>query len=677
MAVKLGLDRRSVTVAFTRWIVAALLLIQPIAAAGSDADLADASIEQLLDIEVSVASYRAKPIREQPGVVTVITEEEIKRTGARDLIDVLNLVPGFYFAGDVVELVGISTRGIWANEGKVLLLIDGLELNENTYGSLQFNNHISADQIRQIEIIRGPGSAMYGSSAGLAVIKIATKGSEIDGGWVSSDFAYNKKRFNSKHDMVFGKEFEDWKFSAAASFKQGRRSNQNLHDYYGNEYDMTEDSEFKNWPSYYNLGLNVKGLDIRFIYDRYRYEFRDYYGIVPESNQREEVFNSLLLSVKYDWEVNDKFSIHPKFSYKNYPTWKSHVEDQPNFDGWRWNVEGKRFAGELVGVYDFTEYLPEDFELLFTAGGEYYKDRGDAHKQSGKPKEIHFDGSDHVSYDNWAGFFQSELDTPYANVTVGGRYQHQDFAGGEFVPRVAITKAWKKAHIKALFGQAYRTPNIEHIRYSAGSGSSLNTEKSSAYETEVGYRFNDWAFWVANGFYAAVKRPIYYRPDGFYVNGNTVSSYGMETELRLMPSWESMKLDAKLGYGFYISDKRGIDAWKSDDPDRASGLPSHKLTYDITYTFKEKWSINCNGFFATARRAWADPDGDWVATPKGFGSEMITNLYFMYDHGPVSVGVGISDLFNEKQIYAPAYDNWSGGIPAMSREYFFKGSFKF
>jgi hypothetical protein len=167
------------------------------------------------------------------------------------------------------------------------------------------------------------------------------------------------------------------------------------------------------------------------------------------------------------------------------------------------------------------------------------------------------------------------------------------------------------------------------------------------------------------------------RPDGFYVNGHEVASYGMETELRLTPSWESVKLDVKLGYGFYISAKHGIDAWETDDPDRASGLPSHKLTYDVNVKFKEHWSINCNGFFATTRRSWADPDGDWTANPTSFGSEMITNLYFMYENGPVALGIGISDLFNEKQVYAPAYDNWSGAIPAMSREFFLKGSYKF
>ena len=61
-------------------------------------DLSEMSIEELLNINVSVASYKTSGIREQPGIITVITREEIKKSGARDLIDIINLVPGFGFA---------------------------------------------------------------------------------------------------------------------------------------------------------------------------------------------------------------------------------------------------------------------------------------------------------------------------------------------------------------------------------------------------------------------------------------------------------------------------------------------------------------------------------------------------------------------------------------------------
>src|SRR5205085_6643862 len=93
------------------------------------ADIEQVSIEDLLNTEVQVTSKRPQTTRETSGVVTVITREEIQDSGAHDLIDVLQLVPGFSFGVDVEGVVSIGFRGNWGHEGKVLLLLDGQELN--------------------------------------------------------------------------------------------------------------------------------------------------------------------------------------------------------------------------------------------------------------------------------------------------------------------------------------------------------------------------------------------------------------------------------------------------------------------------------------------------------------------------------------------------------------------
>ena len=92
-------------------------------------DLMDMSLEQLLSIDVSVASYADKPLREQPGVVTLVTRADIRRTGARDLIDIINLVPGFRTVSEVHETVSLGSRGIYAAEGKSQLKRMGPEIS--------------------------------------------------------------------------------------------------------------------------------------------------------------------------------------------------------------------------------------------------------------------------------------------------------------------------------------------------------------------------------------------------------------------------------------------------------------------------------------------------------------------------------------------------------------------
>src|SRR5688500_12320505 len=81
------------------------------------------SLEELMSIPVSVASKSELTVRESPGIISVITEQEIKNSGARDLIDVLSLIPGVQFGGDVQGVAGMGIRGNWAYEGKVLVLL--------------------------------------------------------------------------------------------------------------------------------------------------------------------------------------------------------------------------------------------------------------------------------------------------------------------------------------------------------------------------------------------------------------------------------------------------------------------------------------------------------------------------------------------------------------------------
>src|SRR5438132_227171 len=88
---------------------------------GGPRDVKDFSLEELLDQPIAVTTLKPRRAREAPGVVWVLTREEILATGARDLLEVLQLVPGFTFHADVEGVVGIGFRGLWGHEGRVLL----------------------------------------------------------------------------------------------------------------------------------------------------------------------------------------------------------------------------------------------------------------------------------------------------------------------------------------------------------------------------------------------------------------------------------------------------------------------------------------------------------------------------------------------------------------------------
>ena len=94
------------------------------------------NIDELFQVKVEVGTIKAVNQREVPSIVSVITKEEIINSGAKDLLDVLTLfVPGVNFGTDVEGVVGIGIRGFWSHEGKVLLMIDGQECNEDMFGT--------------------------------------------------------------------------------------------------------------------------------------------------------------------------------------------------------------------------------------------------------------------------------------------------------------------------------------------------------------------------------------------------------------------------------------------------------------------------------------------------------------------------------------------------------------
>ncbi len=146
-------------------LIEVLSLFQSDEAFSQPKDLKDLSLEELMDVKVTEATDTEKSLREAPGINSVISDDQIKLLGARDLMEVLATVPGITFGHDVLGNFSIIMREIWAQEGRILLLIDGLELA----------NHFPAEHIKRVEIIRSPGSAIYGGFAELGVINFITK----------------------------------------------------------------------------------------------------------------------------------------------------------------------------------------------------------------------------------------------------------------------------------------------------------------------------------------------------------------------------------------------------------------------------------------------------------------------------------------------------------------------
>jgi outer membrane receptor for ferrienterochelin and colicins len=156
-------------------------------------DLTTLSLEDLTKVQIETvygASKFGQKVTEAPSSVTIVTADEIQKYGYRTLADLLRSVPGFYISYDGQDTY-IGVRGISRPSDYntlVLILVDGHRMNENVYNGTYISGEfvIDFDLIDRVEIIRGPGSSLYGTDAFFAVINIFTKrGRDLKGTEVS------------------------------------------------------------------------------------------------------------------------------------------------------------------------------------------------------------------------------------------------------------------------------------------------------------------------------------------------------------------------------------------------------------------------------------------------------------------------------------------------------------
>ncbi len=152
-------------------------------------DLADASLEDLMNIQVTSVSRKEQSLSRIGAGVFVITQEDIRRSGATNIPDLLRLAPGVDVARIDANQWAISIRGFnnqYAN--KVLVLIDGRSVYNITFSGVDWDmQDVPLEDIERIEIIRGPGGTVWGANAVNGVINIITKSaSATQGGLISA-----------------------------------------------------------------------------------------------------------------------------------------------------------------------------------------------------------------------------------------------------------------------------------------------------------------------------------------------------------------------------------------------------------------------------------------------------------------------------------------------------------
>jgi outer membrane receptor for ferrienterochelin and colicin len=622
-------------------------------------------MEKLINQSIEVASRKPLSLKKSPSVISVITADEIEKSGSNDIIDVLNMIPGIQFNMDVQGSVGISMRGLWAQEGKVLVLFDGQEMNDVAYGCPQFSQQYPINQIKKIEVIRGPGSASFGGFAEYAVINIITKnGEDLKGGSIHSTIGQTSNTYTRQNlDFSLGNKKNDFTYSLSGFVNRGQRSNLDYSDIYGTTYNMTNNSNLNAFNI--NLGVSYKGLSFRFVQTNLYTTMRDQFEKALSKAYKHNFFTSNF-ELKYQKQLSKTFQLQAKVNYKNETPWNIVHQMDSIDDGYLYRVNTERIRGNIGGIWDINRFLN------LTFGIEGFHDKA----QKIDPIPFAKDSSFRVTYFNYAPYLQSLIKTRFANITIGVRHDNNSAFGSAINPRFGITKKIGSFNTKALFASSFRAPSIEN--YQSAVNSTILPEKSQTIEFEIGYQLNKSSYFSINAFDITTKNTIHYlifddpitnmSVEGYNNLTNKIGSQGVEIEYRLKSKIGSISTS----YSYYTIANKNVDD-VSATPSKTSnlGIANHKFNFVGTLNLGKSFFFTTSASIMGKRFGYTSLDSLGNGVLSTYNPQLLLNSYlnFKTSNNRLNIGFGIRNITNQRVVFIQPYNSLHGTLPGIGREY--------
>ncbi len=557
----------------------------------------ETTLEDLLNIEINTATKYNKKVTEVPASVSIVTSDDIERYGYDNLAEVLTQLSGYYTSYDrnytYLGARGFSRPSDFNN--RIKLLIDGHSTNEGYYGSTGIGTTLPIDveAIERIEVVRGPGSALYGTGAMFSVINIITKTTESQDGLTltakSGDFG------NKGISGLFCKELS----SDVDISLSGQWTDIEGHNIYFPEYNQLATNygiaEGLDWSRYNNFmgSFSYENLTISGYYSNsekgiptasYETDFNHDESFTTESWSylKANYNNKLSSSVSTDLSIYyDHYNYEGVYPYDNFITtdanWVSSI------------------GGEIQLLWDV---FPND---RFISGLEYKNYSRAEYKYWGEDGEIY--AGHNNPYNIISLYVQNEFQA-YQNLSlIGGlRYDEYSIFGGKVSPRVALVyHPAELTSIKMLYGQAFRMPTLYEAYFEDPisdyrSNLNLKPEEITTFEFVVEQVINkNMTGKVAFYSYRMNDLIDYYEDptEGYfqYKNNGKVTANGVELETRF-----------HLNYGFSAYSNYTYEhAHPSNSHEELSNSPTHMFKAGMSSVFAKHFKVGTEAYYETER----------------------------------------------------------------------------
>ncbi|MEM7306290.1 MAG: TonB-dependent receptor [Planctomycetota bacterium] len=525
----------------------------PHAGAGTEADAPDLtalSLEELLQVEVISVSRKPQTVPSSPAGVYVITQEDIRRSGHSSIPELLRMAPGVHVARINSSSWAVSARGFNGRfNNKMLVMIDGRTVFNNLFSGVFWDvQDVPLSDIERIEVIHGPGGTMWGANAVNGVINIITKSAEDTQGQELRVRVGNEDRgiVTSRYGSTFGENgywraYGKW-FSRDASQALGGGD-------HPDPWSVARGGFRTDWTEDERDSFTVQG-------DFYDGRVREIDTVTAKSPPPDQIFKGT-----FDISGGNLLG-----------RWRRQVSERSQTQ-LQVYLDLTRRVSELYD--DERNTLDVDFQHRFEVNDTHELMWGLAYRLI----ESKFDGSTNFDLDQsrrsdqrFGAFIQDEMTLieDKWSLTVGSKFEHNDFTGFEVQP--SIRTLWQPGEAHTVWGavsRAVRTPSVvqndlvHKVAETTGPASVVSTvlignddlgaDELTAYE--VGWRFQagDRAYFDLTGFYNDFSAA-----DNFTV-GSTMDLGGGEF---VVPVFFDNAREAKVVGGEIAVDVVLSDAWR-------------------------------------------------------------------------------------------------------------------
>jgi len=532
-------------------------------------DLTKLSLEELMEIPVPTvfaASKLEQKITAAPSSVTIVTSDEIKKYGDRTLADVLQSVQGMQVSYDR-NYAFLGTRGINLGDfnSRVLVMIDGHRVNNNlTDGAFIDTAFIlDVDLIDRVEIIRGPGSVLYGNNAFFGVINVITrKGSQLNGPEFSGEYAsYDTakarvtygKLFTNGIQLLLSGSLYDSEGASRLFYKEFNTPDQNN----GVATHRDDDSFGSFFGSLSYRDFTLQGATV----SREKGNPTAQYSTTFNDPRLRTVDDRSYTTLKYAHEFPDLFDVTAQVYYDRndfsigYPVATTLFREEQAGEWWGAELQLNKRLWDRHTV---------------TAGAEYRDDfRQQRRLFDSNTGQVFTDI--HRERQNYGLYLQGEFEilTNLLHFDAGVRYDQYGNFAPTTNPRLALLyDPFAQSTFKAIYGTAFRAPNF--LELSDPRFQDIGPEKITSYELVYEQGIGNHLRSSLSGFYNQMDHLIAFE-NGRFQNFNAEAR---GVEVALAASWTN-GLSGRASYTFQETENLS-------SPEELPDSPKHLLKFNLS-----------------------------------------------------------------------------------------------